>query len=256
MSSLLTMIAEDRPPDWLLGVDWIDLPLAGPDFESIFDGTRRASDAFGIPLIRLTSNARLWLDESMSWGRSFGAFLASSALTLNGLITEAGISSAYPLGWKGMGHGSDPRLDPLWSSSSMRIMHRHDVAGGRIDRARVVAKSHAALSHLKVCWQRPGDGNCGTCRKCVLTLADLWLAGAADECARIFDRQLSESSVTGFTDTAEGWSPLLEEVLIMFSDIAEGQQMPPEHYPLADSREFARSQARAWRQVKARLNGT
>jgi hypothetical protein len=251
MSSLVSMINSGQQPDWLLGIDWIDSPLSGPDFESIFDGTRKAATDFGVPLIRLSSNARLWLDKVMPWDRSVGAFLSACALTLGDILSEAGISSAHAIQDHPQSAGHHPDLDPLWSSSKVRIIHRHDVAEGRISRARALLDSPAAIRNLKVCWESAGDGNCGVCRKCLLTQANLWLAGFPDEALGIFESALSAAAVTNTSSSSQPWNALHDEVLIAFSEVAAGTRLPAAHRRSERARKFAEDQANAWKALKA-----
>jgi len=45
------------------------------------------------------------------------------------------------------------------------------------------------MDTLRVCWEnRGGRYNCGTCEKCLRTMAELYLAGALERCRTLPDR--------------------------------------------------------------------
>jgi hypothetical protein len=78
--------------------------------------------------------------------------------------------------------GSHPQLDPLWSSSAVTFEHHgHDAT--RPEKVASIAGNDAAMAHLRVCWENPGNAyNCGRCEKCLRTMINLHAVGAGARC--------------------------------------------------------------------------
>jgi hypothetical protein len=69
--------------------------------------------------------------------------------------------------------GSDPRTDPLYSSSRMRIVHP-PTSEGRVERVARIAENPVTRRYLRVCYEnRRPAGNCSRCEKCLSTMATL-----------------------------------------------------------------------------------
>jgi hypothetical protein len=244
-SSLVSMIRAGTPPSMLIALDWIDPPYATPDTRLLMEGTEKAASDFAIPLVKVSTNARQWLDSTLGWDRVFGATLAACGLAMGGYTDEAGIASTHPAHVR-LPHGSHPDLDPLWSSSSVAVLHRHDVPGGRIDRVATMAGNPTAMAHLKVCWERAGDGNCGRCTKCLVTLANLWLADAPDSAFGRFDAPLDAESVRAIATAPRTSLTNVSEVADAFAAVARGDAPVPGHGTPETARAFATRQAEAW----------
>lgn len=131
--------------------------------------------AIGKEIVFVESNHRGFL-RNLGVSRTFvfGAMLASTALLL-------GFRRCYIASSHSVGHlrpeGSHPTLDPLCSNGATEIVH-DDVTVSRLDKTRAVAMRPDVLANLRVCWDEPND-NCGTCQKCLRTMAALRLCGVA-----------------------------------------------------------------------------
>ena len=68
--------------------------------------------------------------------------------------------------------------DPLLSTRSLLIKH-DGAAFNRVEKTTLVARHAFALSALHVCWVNESAANCGTCPKCIRTMAALHLLGAS-----------------------------------------------------------------------------
>lgn len=66
----------------------------------------------------------------------------------------------------------------------------------------------------EACWERPGDGNCGHCTKCLLTMTDFALAGCLDAVRERFDGPLTPEAVAAAAghDTAANIRSTLESL--------------------------------------------
>lgn len=178
----------------LLGIDWVDPPLASEGTMAVWAGTAGAAADRGLPLLRLSTNLRTVTEPSPGWNHTHVPAMAGFALLLAPQLREAWIAasegSSTTQAWP-----SHEASDPLWSSSSVAIVHRYPLHGGRYDRTAVVAADDWAMRWLKVCFLRPGDGNCGACGKCLLTMATLELLGDGDRIPDLFDGKLTPEAV-------------------------------------------------------------
>ena len=178
----------------LLGIDWVDPPLAGDATAAVWAGTSGAAAERGLPLLRLSTDLRGVTEPLPGWNHTHVPAMAGFALLLAPQVGEVWIAasegSSTTQRWP-----SHEASDPLWSSSSVAIVHRYPVAGGRYDRTAVLAGDDWAMRWLKVCYQRPGDGNCGRCAKCLTTMAALELLGRGDAIEGSFDAPLTPEAV-------------------------------------------------------------
>ncbi|CAM3790187.1 hypothetical protein [Smaragdicoccus niigatensis] len=142
------------------------------------DNARAAAAAMGKQLIVVSADLRkLGGPHALDWGYHFhGVAMAHVAHLLSDHLHTIYIPSSYStedqVAW-----GSAEALDPLWSSSRMRIIHD----GGpsrRHDKVVTLVDDEVAMSHLRVCWERSGEQlNCGECLKCVRTAISIRSAG-------------------------------------------------------------------------------
>lgn len=120
-----------------------------------------------------------------SWGPlTFGVGLAFIGLILEQRFREVVLGSSYPFGslvpW-----GSHPMLDPLFSTSSLRIVH-DGASFTRIGKTNVVAKLPEVAMALHVC-QASGVENCSRCEKCYRTMVALDILGQRERFQNSFD---------------------------------------------------------------------
>lgn len=161
-----------------------------------------AKGAVGVVTNMMTADPRahdLWAT------RVHGCFFSACAHLLSDSSGGAILSSTFSYG-KLKAWGSHPLIDPLWSSSRLRMIH-HGAAFTRAEKTAAVGRSKVARSALSVCETgRRADGvrlNCSTCVKCRRTMLNLLALGYAPEDAPAFDwtrfslQGVSESFVRG-----------------------------------------------------------
>jgi len=222
MSILAAMTAAGSPPTHLVGLDWLDGPYASDDQRRIWSSTAVAAAERGLPLVRMTTDARNLLDPLIPWELAHVPVLVGPALALGAVFGAIGVSSTYPAG-DAEPYGSHADLDPLWSSAAVAVEHRLDVPGDRLDKVAVVAGDPWAMRWLKVCWERAGDGNCGRCRKCLMTMSGFWLVGAGDRVAASFEAPLAADAVRAVVGTRPLTTPRnFVDVAIALRAVADG----------------------------------
>ena len=193
LDSMHSLFCGPHTIDQLIGVDWQDAPLASDGTRAIMRGTVAAAAELGLPLHRVSSNSRRFTDDLVGWDDAVGPTLAAFSLVLAPLVDTVVISATLP-DQSMRAKGTHPDLDPLWSSSRVRIVHLGS-ALGRTDKAAAVADEPFVQRWLKVCWQREGDGNCGQCAKCLMTMSNFAAAGRLEAVAARFDAPLTVDAV-------------------------------------------------------------
>lgn len=164
----------------LLYVYGFDMPLHDKELRTQM--SRHLNDAAthaGKTLIEGVSNIRRFLNPHLSWSKmSHGATISSIATLLTShhdlfyFPSSYSYADQYP--W-----GSHPLVDPLWSTEYLTIVH--DGAGAtRVQKTRRIAHNPSAQKHLRICFQRKGEYNCGQCSKCIRTKIALKLEGKLD----------------------------------------------------------------------------
>ncbi len=179
----------------LIYVSGFDIPLTRPD---ALDRTRQhlvaVAEAAQVELLEVESSIRTLFAGVGDWGRmTHGAALASVALALAALgigtvRIPSGKSYAQIDPW-----GSQPLIDPLWSTEVMRVVHDGADAPrtGKIAR---IAHEPLVHEHLRVCWVQFDADNCGHCIKCSRTRL-LFEAVDAGHLLRTFPGTISLASM-------------------------------------------------------------
>ncbi|MGD2094098.1 MAG: hypothetical protein PVH77_03725 [Phycisphaerales bacterium] len=152
-------------------------------FGEILEGLGKVARDAKVTLVPIDTNIRHLEDNLRFWNHVFhSAFLASVAHLLVPLVHTMSIAAGATISnippW-----GSHPLIDPNYSSAGLKI--RHDgVTYSRLDKIKLVGEWDAALKNLHVCWHiykamriSPKVLNCGTCAKCVRTMAEFQAAG-------------------------------------------------------------------------------
>jgi hypothetical protein len=192
-------IPEEHPGSIQDGVLVFGLEMDDPEmFRHVLEYYENVSRKAGITLVPIYTN--LYLNyraedarrDFSFWSYQFqGSALASiahalaSRCTVMSIAASEAISEASILGLQNLGpYGTHPLLDPLYSSSDLRI--RHDgIELSRLEKTRLIAGWDVALQNLRVCNQyrqyRSGSLNCGRCEKCVRTMLELLALGALDK---------------------------------------------------------------------------
>lgn len=181
--------AGPRSLDALLFVDGLE-PRHDDDVraEEIRLATATAAQ-LDLPLLVIGTNVRDLFDPAgFDWEDAVGAGLASVALALarpeRGRRHRGFDEVVIPSGdsWETVEPcGTSPLLDPLFSTSRVRVVH-DSIARTRLGKVGwLVAHRPDLLAGLKVCFKESRADNCGTCGKCLLTMACLQVHGALDQ---------------------------------------------------------------------------
>jgi hypothetical protein len=197
VDSFYTLLKNHDEITALIFVQGIEKHLADNSLlrSKVTSSIREAAAKLGKALIEVETNLRPFSDRYTSWGEVYhGAGLASVALLLSQQFRKVYIPSSHtypqPFPW-----GSDPLLDPMWSTEATEIVHDGSEAA-RVEKVRFIASNNVVREHLRVCLNRNGNGkyNCGTCGKCMRTMISLHIAGALEHC-RTFPEPLRIGAV-------------------------------------------------------------
>ncbi len=158
-------------------------------FEPIHDDEVRASERelareaaalIGLPLLVAEVPVRELTDPFFDWEDAAGAGLAWAGHALAGGLGRLVIPASdwiQTLGPCGVG----PSIDPLFSSRRIWF-EAGDVSQSRMAKVAWLARHHPALLPLlKVCYSANRPDNCGTCGKCMHTMACLRAAGVLEQ---------------------------------------------------------------------------
>lgn len=169
----------------LVLIHGFDIPLADTETFALTEAQARdAARLFSKRLIVVRTNMHFEQPKMpCSWGMYHGAGLEAIAHALAPNHGRIYFASSYSYAdlhpW-----GSHPLLDPLWSTEAVQIVH--DGGESRMDKLRTLVQYPEALARLRVCWENPGDYNCGLCEKCIRTMLGLRALGV-DRCAAFPD---------------------------------------------------------------------
>lgn len=188
-----------RPITHMLLVNGFDIDPGNPElWNATMSRMRNIAGEAHATLVEIETNLRSLTDPILSWDYSHGGGLAAVALCV-----RRGLSHVYIPSTLDAAHlcplGSHPDIDHLWSTEALAVSHDGaDVS--RVEKVdRQIAHSPLALKHLRVCYANAkGAYNCGKCRKCLLTMVNLYLAGALDR-AVTFPDNIDTGLVAGLT---------------------------------------------------------
>lgn len=168
-----------------------------------------SSDA-GVELIPAYTNLYgAYRQEDAKNGHSFwyhefmGAALAAVAHSFSSRLTVVSVAADYDIPNQ-KPHGSQPLVDPNYSSVDLRILY-DGVSLSRFSKTKLIADWSVALQHLRVCnnyrQYRPEMLNCGACEKCTRTMLALLACGALERtnafpAKDVTVRQISSISLT------------------------------------------------------------
>lgn len=156
-----------------------------------------AAGRLGLPHVVVETNVRELFDPAgFDWEDAVGAGLASIALALAGAFDEVVIPSGdsydtvEPC-------GTSPLLDPLFSTSRVRVVH-DSLARSRLGKVGwLVEHRPDLLADIKVCFKENRPDNCGRCGKCLLTMACLQVHGALER-ATGFPTEIDPDDIRAF----------------------------------------------------------
>ena len=174
-------VAERGPIHDLVFVEGFDVRL---ESRAALAGLRtripEAARGLGLPCLRLATNVRATRWDEVDWPMlGNGGALAAVALALGRhdlALLPGSVYYGNMVSW-----GSHPYADLRLSSWDLTV--RHDGSEtDRPDKIRAIAAHEVARRHLRVCFRSPEAGNCGACKKCLLTMVTLDLEVGLDAC--------------------------------------------------------------------------
>jgi hypothetical protein len=182
--------ADPRRPQLthLIHVPSIDFMYGAENRAKSITATHRAAADVGCELVLVETNLRHFTERFQEWGVTFGGGLAGIGLAIGERFSHVLLAASLPIGAPST-YGSQPSLDPLWSTERTTIVH-DGAEASRAAKVRWLAEHPVALRNLKVCYAADTDDNCGKCGKCLNTMVGLHAAGALDAGPR-FDAALS-----------------------------------------------------------------
>ncbi len=174
VDSFYSLLTGHSRVDVLVLVHGFDIPLNDERrWHHAESSLRRVGAALGKRTVVIRTNLREHrLFKGVSWPCAHGAALAAAGHALASTIGSLQIPPTHRADrlrpW-----GSDPRTDPLYSSSRLRIEHPPS-SDGRPMRIAKIVHDPLVRHHLRVCYEnRTPFGNCSRCEKCVSTMTVL-----------------------------------------------------------------------------------
>jgi hypothetical protein len=191
VDSFHSLLRSESSPSLLVFCHGFDVPLADRRRMESIDATLHAvGQELSVETVVVRTNLREHPTFCrVHWHRSHGGALAALGHLLSSRIQQIVIPSSFsydlPQPW-----GSSWLLDPLWSSSRLRVLHE-GASLWRAEKLRRIAGHPLVAHHLRVCWEnRAPTGNCSRCEKCVRTMLILAQCGMLDRFV-VFDRSAS-----------------------------------------------------------------
>lgn len=162
----------------LILVHGFDIPLSNtPFFNEVAKTVEQIAQKEHITQIFVTTNVKEIIETILPWDFSHGGALAAVALFLRKRLKTVYIPAAvrndqlFP-------YGIHPKLDPLWGTEKLSIIHDGSEYNRLEKVVNMVGKSSLALTFLRVCTQNfKGEYNCSRCFKCLHTMIELTCAG-------------------------------------------------------------------------------
>ena len=197
----------------LLTVWGFDIALDNPDgFKRMQDVQEKAAAEFGLEPIVVTTNlhqTHWW--RGADWGRvAHGAALATIGLILERRYGRLLVPSTHRyddlLPW-----GSHSLTDPLFSTSSMKVIH-DGAAFSRVQKTEFLTRFESAMNSLQVCWETKSYKNCEACNKCYRTMMTLMLLNALERCPTFAATTVSPRKVGRMFSQDESDRAFLREV--------------------------------------------
>ncbi len=168
--------------DTLLYAFGLDVPLTQTAAIRRIDRDLRVVAAErGARYLWMRTNLRAVLKGArVLWGlEAHGSVLAALGTVASTRVSTLRIPATFTHG-AGIPWGSDPDLDPLWSTERLRVIH-DGADASRGTKVLRLAGEPLAQRHLRVCFAQFAVTNCGRCLKCLRTMATLSLVGRLDE---------------------------------------------------------------------------
>jgi hypothetical protein len=136
--------------------------------------------AFDIEVIEVATDAKEVMLPLVPWQWYHGGLLAGIAHALEDHISRVLVPATHTLADKEP-WGQHPDLDYLWSTARVGV-ETADADKTRPEKCAIIGESAVAMRWLRVCWQQPGEWNCGRCVKCLRTIIDLAICDRLADC--------------------------------------------------------------------------
>jgi hypothetical protein len=190
-----------RPPlTHLVYVPSIDFMYSDENRARSVAATCQAAEDVNCELVVFETNLRNFTERFQHFGITFGGVLSAVGLALGSRFSHVVLASSVPIG-EPNGSGSDAALDPLWSTERTAVVH-DGAEARRLDKVRYLAEHRDVLPRLKVCFFADTPHNCGRCEKCLVTMIELHIAGALEQCPA-FEHALDPRAVARIKNP--GW---------------------------------------------------
>ena len=183
----------DPPLQTAMMIHGVDIPLDDPEgFGRASARARRMSDSIGLDHVVVETNA--W-DLPVPTPHYTGMGVSAALHVLGGAHRAGLIPSTASYPDLVVELNSSPVSDWLLGGTAFAVVH--DAARfNRFEKLAVLTDWPEALSSLRVCLSDPRrDRNCGTCHKCMMTLAAFRLLGITASC---FDRAPTGAELTAW----------------------------------------------------------
>ena len=182
VDSFYSLLRGSVLPSALVMVEGFDIPLTQPArTAAAWNSLAIVASHLGLQPVKVTTNLREHtLFRTLDWEVSHGGALAAVGHLLAEHFSHLLISSSNSYRDATKPWGSHFRIDPLWSSDSMAILHV-GATHRRSDKLIAIADEPLVQHNLRVCWEGNSSRmNCGTCEKCLRTQLVLYAAGKLD----------------------------------------------------------------------------
>jgi hypothetical protein len=185
VDSFYTLVRRHDEITHLIVIRGFDLALDDPaTWKRIADMARSVGGELGLDVIEVSTDAKEVVSPLVTWHWYHPSVLAAIAQALEGVAGRVLISAGQAD--RDVTRNLDPTFDPLWSCPSWSTAGVElEVDGAdilRLDKVERIVASDLAMRWLRVCWQRPGEWNCGRCEKCMRTMLNLAACGALGRC--------------------------------------------------------------------------
>lgn len=170
VDSFYSLLRSNHKIELLVTVHGFDVHLQDVSrMAAVSTSVQSVAAEFGIKSAIVRTNFREHPETvSTPWEQTHGGALAAIGHLLTEYVDRILISSTNTNNihqpW-----GSHWRIDHLWSSDQLEIVH-FGAELQRIEKARAIASEPLVRKHLRVCWENLSPlANCSRCEKCVRT---------------------------------------------------------------------------------------
>lgn len=179
VDSFYSLLRGPLAPDALVLVEGFDIPLSQPKRTAVaWSSLQVVANHFRLTPVKVSTNLREHaLFNAVDWEVTHGGALAAVGHLLTPQFSHVIVSSSNPYIQPTKPWGSHFRLDTLWSSGNLSLLH---VGATHVRGAKLLAIADEPIvqANLRVCWEGETTKlNCGLCEKCIRTQLVLHSAG-------------------------------------------------------------------------------